>query len=554
MKHFVLVSLLGVSLFVLFGAGEAHAYGQITVLSPNGGELWKRGETYTISWTTSPGLTSVNVVLDCEGVIRPITSSTYFSTGTASAYSWYIDPNVFNPYSGCRIKASNASTLEGADASDAPFTITSSDAEIPVLQITSPTAGQNIAGGTPVSIQWTATPSPRVGKYGLWYKSAGQNWAKIADVANVSATSLSWTPSSTLGTVTLYVGYDRGDEMTFESSTQLDFTIVTPGSGISTSPIPQITITSPSVNDVTMGGSVIRVNWAGSPMPTTGKYGIWYQYSGKDWIKITEVPVTAATSLLWTVPTTSGTVTLYIGYDRGDEGVFESSATTVLKLTDNNPLTSPIPSIGIVTPTSSQQIQAGSVVQVQWTGSPAPTTGKYGLWYKASSGDWVNVHDIYVQAGSANSIWQTGWQVPSSLQGAVTVYVGYDRGDAGAFESNGSVSVTVSGSGGGTGGDTGTIVIPTLAITYPVSGQSVYTGSSVGVTWTATPKPTVGKFGLWYMMSSGAWTKIQDVFLGATSATWQVPNTPGSATLYFGYDKGDAGSFEASNQVNLVIQ
>ncbi len=548
MKHFVLASVLGVSLFVLFGAGQAYAYGPITVLTPNGGEVWKRGETYTISWTTTAGLTSVNVLLDCEGVVRGITSSTYFSTGTASAYSWYIDPNQFAPYSSCRIKISNASTLDGADTSDAPFSVTSSDAEIPVLKIISPTAGQYIATGAPSPIQWTAVPNPRVGKYGLWYKSTGQDWVKITDIADMYTTSFPWTVPSPQGAVTLFVGYDRGDGVTFESSTTIDLTIVPMGSGTSTSPIPQITISAPAANDVTMGGSAIRVNWTGSPVPTTGKYGLWYQYSGQNWTKITEVPVSALTSLLWTVPGTAGTVTLYIGYDRGDEGVFESNATTVLKLTDGNPLTSPIPSIGIVTPTSSQAIQAGNTVQVQWTASPAPTAGKFGLWYRASSGDWVNVQDVGI--GDR----QIAWQVPASLQGAVTVYMGYDRGDAGTFESSNTASITVSGSGGGTGGGTGTSPIPALTITYPVSGQSVYTGSSLGVTWTAAPKPTAGKFGLWYMMSGGAWTKIQDVFLGAVNTTWQVPNTPGSATLYLGYDRGDAGTFESENKVDVVIQ
>lgn len=559
MKHLVLASLVGVSLFILFGAGEASAYGQITVLSPNGGEIWKRGETYTISWKADPGLTSVNVILDCEGVLRGITSSTYISMGTASAYSWYIDPNVFNPYSSCRIKISNASTLEGADTSDAPFSITTSDKELPVLKITSPSNGQNVAGGIPLSIQWTATPSPRVGRYGLWYKSAGKNYMEIANIANASATSFSWTPSSTLGAITLYLGYDRGDEGVFDSSTTIGFTVVTSSSGTSTSSIPQITIVYPSANNVITGGSTIQVNWTGSPVPTTGLYRLWYQYSGKEWKNIAEVPITAGTSVVWAVPPTPGTVTLYIGYDRGDEGVYESSKAITLKLVSEGsgtipPASSPIPTITITAPTSSQQIQAGSSTQVQWIGSPAPTGGRFGLYYKASSGSYMNVQNIAVPVGNTETTWQATWPVPSSLQGIVKVYVGYDKGDEGTFESNREISVTVSGSGGSTGG-TGTSVNPTLAITYPTSGQNIPRGSSVAVTWTTTLRPTVGRFGLWYKMSGGQWTSISNILnLSATSAMWPVPNTSGSATLYLGYDRGDDTVMDAFSQVNVVIK
>ena len=95
--------------------------GKITVTSPNGGEVWKRGSTRTISWTTS-GYAGSNVKIQLlkSGVVKQTIAS---STANDGSQTWSI-PNGLQKGSDYKIRITSTSNSAYTDLSNANFRIT----------------------------------------------------------------------------------------------------------------------------------------------------------------------------------------------------------------------------------------------------------------------------------------------------------------------------------------------------------------------------------------------------------------------------------------------
>lgn len=69
----------------------------IILLSPNGGERFEKGKTYTISWNTSPSFKAqypkVSITLVAERSLQAVTPDQHIITNNTGSYSWTI-PNV----------------------------------------------------------------------------------------------------------------------------------------------------------------------------------------------------------------------------------------------------------------------------------------------------------------------------------------------------------------------------------------------------------------------------------------------------------------------------
>lgn len=89
--------------------------GSITVISPNGGESWRRRTTQTIQWSSTGDITNVQIFYYYNGNWNTITSS----TANDGSYSWSV-PNLRNVQS--MIKIVSADGLY-EDVSDGYFTI-----------------------------------------------------------------------------------------------------------------------------------------------------------------------------------------------------------------------------------------------------------------------------------------------------------------------------------------------------------------------------------------------------------------------------------------------
>jgi len=93
----------------------------ITVLSPNGGESYKQGDTLTVSWKkTEPSSTMVMMQLLSNDANFVMMDSGAPNTGT---YSWQI-PADFTPGNAYKVRITDWNTRTATDVSDANFSIT----------------------------------------------------------------------------------------------------------------------------------------------------------------------------------------------------------------------------------------------------------------------------------------------------------------------------------------------------------------------------------------------------------------------------------------------
>lgn len=290
--------------------------GSITLVSPNGGEVWKTGETQTISWQLVRGISSVNLRAECSEGFFAI--ATAVPTGQAGSYNWFIDPEKFSSARTCKIRAWSPVLTDVQDASDGVFVLSAPPAP-PALSISSPTPGQFIPAGTLANIKWTVTPTPNAGKLAFYHRSQGSSWNRISAPSDPLSGNVSWAVPSDLGSYELFLGYDRGDKNgAWEAYALVQFS-VSKGSGpAGASPVPVITISSPTPGQDIRGGSSASLTWTADPAPTIGMFSI-YINSGSGWQKINDIINIAARSTGWSVPQTPGPATIFLGYDRGDK-------------------------------------------------------------------------------------------------------------------------------------------------------------------------------------------------------------------------------------------
>jgi hypothetical protein len=96
----------------------------ITVTTPNGGESWSRGSTYTIKWNYagSPGSNVKIELLKAGAVNRTIASSASIGSSGSGSYSWRI-PNSQTTGTDYTIRVTSTSNSNYKDTSNANFTI-----------------------------------------------------------------------------------------------------------------------------------------------------------------------------------------------------------------------------------------------------------------------------------------------------------------------------------------------------------------------------------------------------------------------------------------------
>ncbi|MBI4122259.1 MAG: peptidoglycan-binding protein [Parcubacteria group bacterium] len=148
----------------------------IKVLSPNGGERWETGKTYTITWTANQvfGFASIN--------ITSVSNSSYnyqFPAGTSiesGSYTWTV-PTWATPRDDYRL---TVSANGYSDASDAVLSIVAPPPPPPPPPNQAPTISA-ISGPATIKVNeqgtWTVTASDPEGKplrYAVWWGDEGE--------------------------------------------------------------------------------------------------------------------------------------------------------------------------------------------------------------------------------------------------------------------------------------------------------------------------------------------------------------------------------------------
>jgi hypothetical protein len=194
--------------------------GSITISSPNGGEIWQAGTTYSITWASDIS-ENVRIELFKGGIFD---SQIVFSTSNDGSYNWTDMP--FTQAGGTDYKIKISSTRDSAtnDYSDANFTIIGN-----YVNVLTPNGGEVWMKGEPYFITWDDN---LVGNVEIFLVKNGELFMVI-DSSEPSDGGFPWTIPNNVPTgadYQLHIGarangliYDRSDTV----FTITDATVVT---------------------------------------------------------------------------------------------------------------------------------------------------------------------------------------------------------------------------------------------------------------------------------------------------------------------------------------
>ena len=226
-----------------------------SLTAPNGGELLRGGDTFTITWSASDahfGTTPIALHYSTDGgATYPYT----ITAGTANdgSYAWTV-PGVESTTVRVRLTATDDVGHVTTDASEADFAI---DNTAPVVVLTAPNGGELLRGGSTFTITWNATDAhfgaqPIALSYSL---DGGTTYTDIV-TATVNTGGYAWTvPEVETDTVrvrvtaTDLVGHSVSDE-----SGDFGIDAITP----------TVELTAPVGGELLRGGAVFTITWSAS--------------------------------------------------------------------------------------------------------------------------------------------------------------------------------------------------------------------------------------------------------------------------------------------------
>ena len=194
----------------------------LTVVAPNGGEVWGTGSTQTITWNTEGDIFLVHVELWQSGAKVADIATDLSNIGQ---YSWDIPANQpeGDTY---RVRVIDAADSLVFDESDADFTI--STTVQPSITVVTPNGGEVWEAGSSRDVTWSSTGNIASVNVELWL-----NGSKEADlgVGVANSGTLRWDiPANQAPDTTYRVRViDAADSAVFDES-DADFAIAEPAS------------------------------------------------------------------------------------------------------------------------------------------------------------------------------------------------------------------------------------------------------------------------------------------------------------------------------------
>ncbi|MBN2619514.1 T9SS type A sorting domain-containing protein [candidate division WOR-3 bacterium] len=225
---------------------------EVTVIAPNGSEIWDIGAFETIEWSASDnaGVDSVSIYYSTNNGSDWITIAT--NEPNDSSYDWQVPPT---PSTQClvRVIAYDGFPNVGEDVSDNVFTIR--DAEAPQVTVIHPNGGEVYFVNDVDTIKWSASDNIGIDSIALEFSSNnGSSWHTIASPAP-SDTTYEWTIPAVHSTECLVRAcvFDAGSNMG-EDASDSAFSIID-------NVPPEITVVVPNGGEIWYCDTTYKVEW-----------------------------------------------------------------------------------------------------------------------------------------------------------------------------------------------------------------------------------------------------------------------------------------------------
>ena len=468
--------------------------GALTVISPDGGEKWKVGESRKITWSMVGSIANVKL----EYSKNSGTSYDYLiiesTPGGALEYYWDIPDDVTTT---CRIKISDASDATVYDTSNGDFKIQA------VFDVATPDGGEVWEVGEAQDITWTCNATT-VANVKLEYSSdGGSNWNTIID-STPNTGVYSWSIPDDISSNCKVRVSDVNDSEAFDTTLGV-FKIR--GS---------LDLTSPDGGETLIVDSQHYITWTknGSiefiKLEYSTDSGLTYPNT------ITPSYDVSLGSFNWTIPDDiSNTVRVKIT-DTSDGTVFDAS---------NNDFFIK-GALHLTSPNGTEEWVVGTAENITWERTGSIATVK--LEYSTNSG--VTFPYLIVSSTDASTGYY-GWDIPDAISNTVRVKVS-DASDSTVYDTS----------------DSDFVIKGALTLNAPNGGQILYVGDAYSITWTRTGSiPTVK---LEYSTNSGS--SYDYLIVSSTDAstgayTWTVPDAIGNQLRVKVTDTSNSTVFDTSD-------
>jgi len=281
----------------------------VTVITPNGGEVWNIGEIDTIVWhaVDNVGIDSISVLYSTNNGANWMDIAT--GEPNDSFFEWQVPAT---PSTQCYvlIHAFDAFLNRGLDLSDMVFTIR--DAAPPQVQLFSPNGGEVFYTGETHTVHWNATDNIGVDSVSLEFSSdAGGSWQPFANPPPQD-TMFEWTIPDvhSIECLVRVRAFDAGDNMGEDESDSL-FSIID-------NIAPDISVLMPNGGEIWYWNEVHTVEWNSQDNVSIESLDIHLSLDGGTTYPLLIVHIAGNDSLYdWTIPesTSFNCLVRVTGYD-----------------------------------------------------------------------------------------------------------------------------------------------------------------------------------------------------------------------------------------------
>ena len=464
----------------------------VTLLSPNGGEQWRRGSSQKISWTSSD-VAKVKIQYSTNDGTTwiVVADSALASTGS---FDWTIPSPVTNQ---AKVRITDYKDVTVSSQSAAPFTI-----YFPTVTLTAPNGGELWQIGSQKNISWTSTYLTKVK---LEYTTDGTIWKLIAEQLDANLNNYLWTipnDPSAIAKVRITDATDNLVKYTCEGTFtiyQQKLTLTSPlgGERYRELTTQNVTWTSEYVDTIKIELSEDNgVSWAVINGAVPAKLGS-YNYIASTWIT-KQAKIRISDSKNAALQSTSNTFEFFK------------------------------PIITVSSPNGNEQWIVGTTQKIIWTSS--------------------DVANVKIEYTTDNIIWNT---IASSVTSAVG---SYDWLIPNTPSVNCKVKISDASDNfySDLSNNVFSIILPKVTVTSPNGGEQWIVGATQNITWTSS---NVANVKLEYTTNNGTnWNSVlTSTPASAGSFVWTIPNTPSTNCKVRISDVTNSSFADASDNVFSII-
>jgi len=478
----------------------------IIVNTPNGGEMWEAGQSYTITWAHIASLNRFEVQYSTDGGNNwtNIANSVY-----GSSYTWTVPNDVST---NCYVRVLNYYDNCEWDASDASFSITP---PTPYIEVNSPNGGNTLYVGNSYSITWDAdylSSSFVVLEYST---DNGGTWNTISNAVDASLGTYSWTVPNAISTQCLVRISELGNLSLYDESNSV-FTIRDP----------YITILNPNGGETWIGCESEQIQWQAFGIPGN-RFRLYYSTNGgTTWTTVTTNYYNSGSTktYTWDVANVASTNALIKVEDYNNSATYDesNSPSTFVKNTD----------IVATSPNGGEQWEVGTQQTITWAYDNS--INRFTLQYSTDGGSsWSTITSSTYNTGSYN------WTVPNDVSNDcyVRILSYYDN----CIRDENDVAFAI------------TPPTPYIEVNTPNGGNTLYVGNSYTISWDA--EYLSSNFVLIeYSADNGATWNTVTAAIDAVVGTypWTVPNDVSTQCLIRISELGNAALYDESNSVFTI--